>query len=130
MPYMKLLLLLCLFPSSLLAQQLDSCGLNNNPTLNKQETTYFNARFQEIRSGFNFTNKRLIFITGETGSVLGSKREYFDYVKKWQDEHGRNYLGGSSLTPLTDAQRAQSGGYDAIVTYWSKIRPSPDRVIK
>jgi hypothetical protein len=127
---MKLLLLLCLSPFRLLAQQLDSCGLNNNPAMNKQEAAYFDARFQATRSEFSFANKRLIFITGESGSVLGSKREYFDYVKKWQAEHGRSYIGGSGLTPLTAAQRVQSGGYDAIVTYWSKLQPSAARVVK
>ncbi|MBO2012623.1 hypothetical protein [Hymenobacter negativus] len=125
-----LLPLLCLLPCRLPAQQLDSCGLNNSPTLNTQEAAYFNSRFQEVRGEFNFLNKRLIFITGESGSVLGSKRNYFDYVKKWQAEHGRSYIGGSNLIPFTEVQRLQSNGHDAIVTYWSKLLPSPNRVIR
>jgi hypothetical protein len=61
--------------------------------------------------------------------VLGSKREYFDYVKKWQAEHGSNEIGGSVLVPFTEAQRSKSGGYDAVVTYWAKFHSSADRII-
>ena len=127
---MPFFLLLCLLSFRLSAQRLDSCGLDNNPILNKHEAAYFNTRFQETRGEFSFVNKRLIFISGESGSVLGSKHNYFDYVKEWQSEHGRDYIGGSNLIPFTEAQQLQSAGHDAIVTYWSKIRPSPDRVIK
>jgi hypothetical protein len=127
---MRFFLLLFLLSFRLSAQRLDSCGLDNNPALNKYEAAYFNTRFQETRGDFSFVNKQLIFITGESGSVLGSKRSYFDNVKEWQSEHGRDYIGGSNLIPFTAAQRLQSAGHDAIVTYWTKIRPSPDRVIK
>ena len=127
---MRFFLLLCLLSFRLSAQRLDSCGLDNNPVLNKHEAAYFNIRFQETRGEFSFVNTRLIFITGESGSVLGSKRNYFDYVKEWQSEHGRDHIGGSNLIPFTEAQQLQSAGYDAIVTYWSKISPSPNRVIK
>lgn len=128
--FMQLSHLFFLLPFSLLPQQLDNCGLDNNPTLNADEAGYFNSRFRETKGNFNFLNKRVIFITGESGSVFGSKREYFNYVKEWQAEHGRDYIGGSSLVPFTEAQRSQSGGYDAIVTYWSKLQPSADRIIK
>ena len=126
----QLVILVCLLPFRILAQQLDSYGLDNNPMLNAYEAAYFNTRFQETRGEFNFLNKHLVFITGETGSVLGSKRKYFDYVKEWQVEHGRNYISGSVLIPFTESQNLQSNGHDAIVTYWSKIQPSTNRVIK
>ena len=125
-----LLLLLCLLSFNISAQQLDSCGLNNDSKLNANEAAYFNKRYQETRGEFNFLHKRLIFITGGTGGILGSKRKYFDYVKEWKVEYGRDYIGGSTLMPFTEAQRSESGGHDAIVTYWTKLLPSAKHVIK
>ncbi|MBU6122695.1 hypothetical protein [Hymenobacter siberiensis] len=127
---MKLLLLLVLLPFGLSAQKLDSCGLNNRSLLNAQEAAYFNTRHEDTRGEFSFLNKRLIFITGEAGGMLGSKRGYFDDVKKWQAAYKRNDVGGSSLIVLTEAQRLQSNGYDAIVTYWTIVHPSADHIIK
>jgi hypothetical protein len=126
----SLYLLLGLLPFKLFAQQLDSCGLNNDARLNAHEAAYFTKRYEETRGGFNFSNKRIIFITGESGNVQGSKREYFDYVKKWKAEYGRDYIGGSDLLLFTEAQRVQTNGHDAVITYWTKFHPSTDRIIK
>ena len=44
----------------------DSLGLDNNPRLTKYEAEYFNNEFKDQRNGFNFTDRKVGYITGSS----------------------------------------------------------------
>lgn len=115
----KLFALVLLFNSYFtFAGNLDSCGLDNNPVLNKWESDFLNVYLKDTVSQFSFENKKIAFISGSAGSILGSKTEYFNDVKTWGKNDSRIATWKIILTPK---EKALSGGYDAIVTYWVKV---------
>lgn len=121
---MKTLAIILVFISQIcIAQEIeiDSCGLNNSPKLNKYESAYFNQTIdnQRKRFDFNFNDKSIAFAYGNYGNGLITKDEYFE---KW----GRDYFIGNSsvynqLFVLTAEEIKESGGFDAIIVSWSKI---------
>jgi hypothetical protein len=97
---------------------IDSCGLNDEALLNKYESIYFNETFEKQRDGFQFEGKRIAFFEGNFGRNRNTKSEYFE---RW----GRGwYLEESNLADmiviLTEQEKSDSGGYDAILVSWSK----------
>lgn len=97
--------------------QVDSLGLNSNPLLTKAEADYLNGKFTKERGQFDFEDKRIVFVTGSTGSMLMTKPRYFSDVKLWIRDNDEVM---SSLYILTKEEK-RSSGYDAIVTAWVKI---------
>jgi hypothetical protein len=112
---------------------IDSCGIDSLTTLNRYEIQYFNQSLekQRMRSNFDFEDKKVGFAYGNFGKGLISRKEYFtrwgkDYFKN--DSHVVN-----QLIILTEMEKEQSGGFDAIIVSWSKILVSgknKDRLIK
>ena len=98
----------------------ENCGNDNNSTLTETKAIFLNEylRVQAQSKGFDFNNKRIIFITGSGGSVLGSKSAYFNDIKKWKETY--NSKIASSLIVLNGQEKAEYG-YDAILTYWVKV---------
>jgi hypothetical protein len=114
----KLTVVFCLIAGSCFGQGLDSCGLDSNPILNDYEAVYLNAYFKDAKKGFDFMGKRIAFVTGSLGSEIGTKSEYFKDVKTWASH---NHKVADDLIVFTEDERLQSGGYDAIVAYWTKV---------
>ncbi|MGM1056731.1 MAG: hypothetical protein ACQEWG_12655 [Bacteroidota bacterium] len=106
-----------LISSQAIGQNLSFCGLDNNPELTKSESDYLNAYLFDKRNGFDFENKKVIFITGNSGYRTGTKKEYFDFIKEWNK---RNSQVATGINVLTDEQKAKTRGYDIIITYWVK----------
>lgn len=118
---MKILTLIIslLLSTNLFGQSPDSLDIDNNNYLNRQEIDFLNASLKSSRDTFDFTNKKIAFVTGSSGGKIISKQDYFlTCVKPWTDE---------GLTPqvffvrLTNDERQKSGGYDALVLSWVKI---------
>lgn len=113
--------------------KIDSCGIDDSPTLNEYEVQYFNEALedQRKRSDFNFQNKKIGFAYGNFGKELISKKQYFD---QWGRENYNNGHGVVDLLlVLTAEEKLKSGGYDAVIVSWSKIgvyRKHRDRLIK
>ena len=90
---------------------LDSCGIDTNPILNKFEIAYFNDVLfsdstYEFKKGFDMNNKKFAFYScGNIGFL--SKDKYFYYLKP-------TYLGPKGLLILNEKQK-QETGYDAII---------------
>jgi hypothetical protein len=113
-------LLVFIFDVSLLHSQIiDSCGIDSVSILNNYESEYLNNYFEEQRDTFNFVNKKIVFVTGSSGSKIGNKKEYFDSIKRWKKEH--NSRISTSLIILSNEEKKKSGGFDAIIIYWVKI---------
>ena len=112
-----LFLVVLLIPFNVLGQNLSRCGLDNNPILTKTESDYLNAYLMEQRNGFDFGNKKVIFVTGSSGNRIGTKKEYFDDIKEWEKIDSKVATG---IVVLTEEEKSRSGGYDVMVTYWVK----------
>jgi hypothetical protein len=91
--------------------------IDNNAELTQVEAEYLNAYLADQRKGFDFKNKRVIFVTGSSGHVVGSKKQYFDNIDQWNKIDSKVATG---IDILTDEQKVQSGGYDVIIAYWVK----------
>jgi hypothetical protein len=112
-----LTILILLISITCFGQNINECGIDNNTELTQTESEYLNAYLTEKRNGFDFKNKRVIFITGNSGNLNGTKKQYFDFIKKWNKKDSKVATG---IDILTDEQKAKSGGYDVIITYWVK----------
>lgn len=104
--------------SNIFGQNLSKCGIDNNPKLTKSESKYLNRYLNEKRNGFDFNDKKVIFITGNSGNRIGTKKEYFDYIKEWNEKNSKVATG---IDILTNEQKLESGGYDIILSYWVKV---------
>ncbi len=111
-------LFLMLISLNIFGQNLSECGIDNNPKLTQAESEYLNVYLTEKRNGFDFNDKKVIFVTGNSGNRIGTKKEYFDYIKKWNEKDSKVATG---IDTLTNDQKLESNGYDVIVTYWVKV---------
>lgn len=114
-------------PQNLL-ESFGEMGVCDSLFLNHQESMYLNVIFKNSRDSFDFTEKKVGFITGSTGRTKSNKVEYFKLEK---ERFYRNYTpNGGTLYIFNEAQKEESGGYDAAIVYWCKINLSEDIVIK
>ena len=105
-----------------LLDNLNKMGIDNSSILNDYEGKYLNYIFNIIDpQDFNLVGKKVGF--------LGSKKDYF---KQTQERFSRNSttVGGSSLYIFNAEQKAESGGYDAAIIYWSKFSLPIEDVVK
>ena len=105
--------------------QLDKMGVDDSPLLNEYESDYFNLVYKESLNGFNFSGKKIGFIYSGAKS---DKKEYFDLEKK-RLKNGDSPNSGT-LYIFDEAQKEESGGYDAVIVYWCKFYYSKEQVIK
>lgn len=115
------ILLFCSF--SVFSQNIDSCGYDNNPKLTIQESNFLNEYFKETRGSFDFSNKKIIFVTGPSGNDISTKSDFFNEIKKMIEP---NKLVASILI-LSDKEKLETGGYDAILIYWVKVFTASQR---
>lgn len=113
-----LTIILLLISINLSGQNLSECGIDNNPKLTQSESEFLNEYMTDYnKQNFDFTNKKVIFVTGNSGNKIGTKSAYFDEIKQ------RNQTDDKIATwfvKLTEEEQIQSG-YDVIVTYWVKV---------
>ena len=112
------IIILLLISSKTFGQNLSKCGIDNNPKLTQAESEYLNSYLTEKRNGFDFNDKKVIFVTANSGNLIGTKKEYFDYIKQWNEKNSKVATG---IEILTDEQKIESDGYDVIITYWIKV---------
>lgn len=105
--------------------QLDKMGLEDSPLLNEFESDYFNVVYKDSLNGFNFSEKKIGFIHRGAKS---DKKEYFELEKK-RFKHGETPNYGT-LYVFDETQKEESGGYDAVIVYWSKVNYSKEQIIK
>ncbi|MBR5373115.1 MAG: hypothetical protein IK131_00405 [Paludibacteraceae bacterium] len=113
--------------------QLDKMGVDDSPFLNEYESAYLGIIYKDstkiVRkgslNGFNFSGKKIGFIYGGARS---NKKEYFD-MEKGRFKHGETPNSGT-LYIFDEAQKEESGGYDAVIVYWSKFLYTREQVAK
>jgi hypothetical protein len=98
---------------------LDDMGISTSSLLNSYESEYFNIIFKNARNTFDFKDKKVGFITGSSGKTQSNKKQYFDLER---DRFHRKYTpSGGTLYIFNEVQKEESGGYDAVIVYWSKV---------
>lgn len=103
----------------LLAQNSDSLGIDDNPILNKNEVELLNSLLNDTRDDFNFTDKKVAFITGSNGGTIVSKSNYFqNSVIPWIENDSEPQI---FMVKLTEDEKLKSGGYDVLVLSWVKV---------
>ncbi|MDV6169332.1 hypothetical protein R1T16_12925 [Flavobacterium sp. DG1-102-2] len=113
--YLHLLLLLA--SANFYGHNLENCGLDNNPALTDDEAAFLNAYFGENESeGFDFKGKKVLIVNGAQGLRFESKAEYFKDIKQRLEQSGLPVA--TTPIPLTQMEKIQSGGYDAVITHW------------
>ncbi len=101
------------------SQNLDELGVDNDPNLTEAESKFLTDYMTyEQRDNFNFKNKKVIFVTGNSGEQLGTKSKYFDYIRDW-NKNGNKIA--TWVVALKENEKIDSGGFDVIVTYWVKM---------
>ncbi|MEM8889687.1 MAG: hypothetical protein AAGD28_17060 [Bacteroidota bacterium] len=100
------------------SQNLEKCGHDNKALLNRAESTYLDNYLAEKLGDIDLSGKKVLFITGSAASREGSKAEYFDHIRSWNEKNSRV---ASSIIKLDAKEKEASGGYDLIITYWVKI---------
>lgn len=108
-------------------QNIDSCGLDNSSYLNSFESVYLNDYFSKQRDTFDFTGKKILFVTGSQGTRIGKKKAYFKDIKLWKKD---NSMIATDLILFTEQEKKQYGGFDGMLTYWAKVPPNKKKLFK
>ena len=113
------------FPERILAD-MEKTGLDNSPFLNRYESAFLNELLPDSLKCFDFTNKKVGFITACVGC---SKKGYFEMHRKhFADD--KYALDSGMLYILDDRQKKESGGFDALILIWYKFILSEEEILK
>lgn len=113
------------FPERILAD-MDKTGLDNSPFLNRYESAFLNELLPDSLKCFDFTNKKVGFITACVGC---SKKGCFEMHRKhFADD--KYALDSGMLYILDDRQKKESGGFDAVILTWYKFILSEKEILK
>lgn len=105
---------------------MDKTGLDNSPFLNRYESAFLNELLPDSLKCFDFTNKKVGFITACVGC---SKKDYFEMHRKhFADD--KYALDSGMLYILDDRQKKESGGFDALILTWYKFILSEKEILK
>jgi hypothetical protein len=98
--------------------QTTTCTHDTNPVLTLCEADLLNKGLADIKNmintTFDFTGKKIVFVTGDDASEIITKKKFFDFIKLHQEK----YDGVTGLAELTPKEKESSGGYDIIVMYY------------
>src|SRR5690606_3761029 len=62
---------------------LENCGNDDDPALNNAESSYLHAVMcRHPKRPYDFSHKRIAFVTGSSGKTFSGKQAYFDLEKK------------------------------------------------
>lgn len=110
---------------------LENCGNDNDPILNNAESSYLNAvMYRHPKRPYDFSHKRIAFVTGSSGKSISDKQAYFNTEKRRLQDQYNTSLNGGQLVIFNELEKQQSGGYDAVIVYWSKLLATKKGLIK
>jgi hypothetical protein len=105
--------------------RLDKTG-DESDFLNCYESSFLNAVFKDSLTHFDFTNKKVGFIMGASKR---SKKDYFNMQKKHLVDK-KSPVDNGHLHIFSKTQKMESGGYDAVIVYWSKFVTPEQKVVE
>lgn len=100
-------------------EHMNKMGTEDSALLNNYESDYFNALLNDARKDFDFTGKKVGFITGTNGKTLSNKKKYFN--KEYHRLKNNESPNDGMLYVFSTSQKEESGGYDAVIVYWCKV---------
>jgi len=106
--------------------ELEKMGSDVSIEIDSLEGAYLNVSYKDSLNGFDFVGKKVGFILA--GSV-SDKADFFN-SEKTRYKHNCETASLGNLYILTESQKIESGGYDAIIEYWSKRYVPLDELIK
>ncbi|PIY15938.1 MAG: hypothetical protein COZ16_02140 [Flavobacteriaceae bacterium CG_4_10_14_3_um_filter_31_253] len=112
------------------SQNLAECGMDDNPIFTLKESIFLTHYLDGKQlKNHDYTKSKAIFITGTNGNKLGTKSDYFNQIKEW-DENGEKIA--TWIIELNENEQMISGGYDIIITYWVKVlsKKRKNKIIK
>jgi len=114
------IIILISFNSVVLSQYTDSLGVDDtSDRLNKYEIEILNYFLNETQSNFDFKDKKIAFITGNSADRILTKKEYFDTcIIPWLKKDTKPQIFIEKLTPI---EKIDSGGYDVLIMSWVKF---------
>ena len=105
-------------------------GRDDNLLLTELEGKYFNALYQIDEKEYSLSNKKVFFFTGSLGKTKSNKKDYF-IIERDRFRFNDYYSPNVGTLYIFDAiQKAESGGYDAAIVYWSKRLVPIKEVVK
>jgi hypothetical protein len=108
-------------PTDLLSN-IEKMGVDSSSILNEYEGRYLNFIFKIDNQDFNLIGKK-----------VGFNRSKIDFFKDERERFYRDFsaggVGGAALYIFDATQKEESGGYDAVIVYWSKrLIPTNDLI--
>jgi len=112
-------ILIFLLPIISFGQNLNECGVDDNPILTLNEAEFLSIYMNDDqKKECDFVNKKVVFVTGESASRIGSKSDYFEEIRDRNETEGKI---STHIIEFNENEKAKSGGYDIIITYWVKL---------
>lgn len=68
---------------------LPDLGKDTLPMLNECESKYFNFCFQSVKDSFDFSEKKIAFLDGNTGTIMTTKKYFFRHTYEYFEMFGR-----------------------------------------
>jgi hypothetical protein len=124
----SLIALLVWTPFLGIGQNLERCGINTSPFVTENEALFLNRYLKAERLNFDFRGKKIAVVTGSSGMVVQTKRDYFDAVKA-NPKTGDGKIATFCIF-LTELEKQESGGYDVVLAEWVKAHPQSKKLIK
>ncbi len=103
-----------------ISECLEGMGKDTLPTLNVCESKYLNFYFLKDKKTFDFFDKRIIFLQGNTGTIKSTKKEYFDRLKQFVDQKGFFPESGIGQLIIFNEDEVKKLRYDAVIISLSK----------
>jgi hypothetical protein len=100
---------------------LNSVGNDTTRELSEEDAIFFNKIFQFQRNSFDFRKKKVAFVnTNEIDrrKSIKTKQEYIQRIKKVLEEDFLFQFDAIHI--LTEREKNESGGYDAIIIFQCK----------
>lgn len=106
-----------------LLSHIEEMGVDSSLILNEYEGKYLNFIFKTDNQDFNLVGKK-----------VGFNRSKIDFFKDERERFYRDFstegVGCAALYIFNAVQKAESGGYDAAIVYWSKFAAPVEQVVK
>ena len=81
------------------------------------KTKEFTILLNDISEEFEWSGKKIAYVTGSLGQQIVNQKTYFQIIHQWPDSIVRKQL---RIHVLTEEEKESSGGYDAIISFFVK----------
>lgn len=129
---MKKVILVCtcmLFTATLPAKRVQEINSQSVMQISDDEAVSLNKYLKVQRKHFDFTGKKVAFMTGSSGTSISSKRVFLQSVGDAVNHPDQG--APCSIQILKPQQKIASGGYDAIVFFRVKVnRKASGRMLR